>query len=531
MKIADKQDVYETRGQERKMPIARYKFDLKEVLFCFYCFAVLSASIVGAISDGDRYGLLLFFFLVVYTSISITPKVRGWVQGLSLEATSSDAKTKIKVFSIASGIFLFMALVYFLGIYPGCFENDSIDQYAQAITGNYNDWHPVWHTILAFTLPLKLTGVPASIILFQIFFFSLLFGYMALTFYVFAGPVFTWVVTILLLLCPFTFQILMYAYKDNAFSMAALASMLFSAQIYLTEGKWCRKPYRIVLLASMLACTTLFRHNGILLSLPLLIALFPVMQRKKWLLTTVMTVLIILLIRGPLYSHLGVRKPDKRILETTGLPLSIILSVSYKCPEKLDERVSLFVDDLMSVQPDWKSSYHMSGFNSVKSRGINNDAIERLGFFGIFQLMLNCFAKAPLQSFMSFVRVTIPVYGLEIPFVVEMGISDNDFGINYQGIQTIQHVAEFYSDLISKTPVRILFSCIGTTILIMLAFMLFKTDFKRKEELKRFFLCTPILVYDFATMLLLSGHDVRFFFASFLVCPVVVLLMGSSRTS
>ena len=435
-----------------------------------------------------------------------------------------------KIFVVASGIALVACLIFFLGFYPGCFEEDCFSQYSQAVSGTYNDWHPVWDTLLVFTLPMKLTGGwTGSIVLFQIVCFSLLFGYMADTFYIFAGTTFTRIVMTLLLFCPFTLRILMYPWKDNAFSMASCASMLFTAHIYLTEGKWCRKSYRLILLAFMLTCSALFRHNGILFSFFLLIALIPVMQRNMWLLTASSTVLMILLIRLPLYSHLTVESPDKRILETTGLPLSIIVSTAYKCPEKLDEQTKHFVNEMLNKQSDWESHYHMSGFNSIKSRGVNNDAIERAGIDGIIRMTFRCFAKAPWQSIMAFVRVTIPVYGFEIPCDIDMDIIDNEFGIGYHGIKAIKRTAEFYAFLFSKTPLRVFFNCIGTTILVMLAFILFKTNFKYWEDLKRLFLCVPILAYDFGTMLLLTGHDVRFFFVNFLVCPVVVLLMGSSK--
>ena len=41
-------------------------------------------------------------------------------------------------------------------------------QLEQAITGKYNDWHPVWHTIIFFTIPIKIFKVPVAIIGMQV---------------------------------------------------------------------------------------------------------------------------------------------------------------------------------------------------------------------------------------------------------------------------------------------------------------------------------------------------------------------------
>jgi hypothetical protein len=61
--------------------------------------------------------------------------------------------------------------------------------------------------------------------------------------------------------------------------------------------------------------------------------------------------------------------------------------------------------------------------------------------------------------------------------------------------------------------------------LAMLAFMLGRSNLRRWVEWKRLFLCLPVFVYNFGTMLLLSSIDYRFFYETFLLCPLVILIM------
>lgn len=44
-------------------------------------------------------------------------------------------------------------LVKYLAYYPGAFSTDSIEQLGQVYSGHYNDWHPVFQTILALGCP------------------------------------------------------------------------------------------------------------------------------------------------------------------------------------------------------------------------------------------------------------------------------------------------------------------------------------------------------------------------------------------
>ena len=504
-----------------------------EIIFGTYFLLVMAVSAYAA-SSTSIFSKNFIAVFILYTVFSLVPRIHRGIQKVSFDpCLNVSKKKKLCVFGIASLSCYIVLIICFIANYPGSFPGDSLGQYKQAMTGVYNDWHPVWHTLLIFTLPLKLTnGWIGSIVFFQIVYFSLLIGYMAVTIYKYAGKCYAFISVAFILLSPFTLEIVMYPWKDVAFAIASGFCMLYAINIYFTNGEWGNKFYRIVLLAFMLASATLFRHNGVLFSFFLLVALFFFLQKRKWLLLVVSTAFIFAFVKFPVYTYFKVEKPPYRVMETTGLPLSVILNVAKECPDRVNEHTIEFVSKMMSVQPDWKKYHNISGLNSVKYRKFDYDAIENEGVKNILVMMFHCFSVAPKQSIMALYGLTTPVYSLEHSCVSGSGIQENDVGIVYTGNKRLLDIENKYLyGIIIKTPLRFVFACLGSTILIMLAFILFKSNLKNMDDWKRIFLCLPIFTYNFGTMLFLSGNDARFFYVSFIICPLVVLIMCGKRES
>lgn len=519
----------EIKQTNKERFVAYIRNSWTEFLFGIYLFLIFAAGIQVSSMPGkrNRQGDISFEMLGLCVIVLLVPKIRKLVQKISFSPPADvSIKQKWKVFGIAAGITFAVLLFWFAGCYPGSFSPDSIEQYEQAVSGNYDDWHPVWHTLLSFTLPLKLTHWNAAIILFQIVSFSLITGYFAFTIYLYSGVLYAGIASALILLSPFTLSIVMFPWKDTAFAMASCLCMLYSIHIYFTKGEWCGKRWKIILFAFMLTNATLLRHNGILFTFFLMAALFFFMPERKWFSLVAMTLLFIALIRFLLYPLLDVTKPGNRVTETSGLPLSVITYVAKAAPEKLDKKTLEFVKDMMKSQPDWKKFYSLSGFNSVKYRGVNFEAIEQVGFSGIWKMTFRCFRRAPEQSLRAAVGLTIPVYGLEVASRTFGGIVKNDAGLVQKGNKIIKSFGKKYTSLIFGTPLQYLFLHIGMTILAMIAFVLFKTDFKSPVDWKRILFFIPIFAYDFGTMLFLTGPDNRFFYVNWFICPLIILIFG-----
>ena len=132
---------------------------------------------VMSVEMRKRFYIVSIAETILLALIYVCPILLRWAEKISIvpENESLTKKDKIKIFLRAWMITLSAFFIMYLIFYPGGFSDDNIVQYAQAMGYmNYSDWHPVIHTLLMFTLPLKLTGGWAgSINLLQIIIFSL----------------------------------------------------------------------------------------------------------------------------------------------------------------------------------------------------------------------------------------------------------------------------------------------------------------------------------------------------------------------
>ncbi len=469
--------------------------------------------------------------VILVIALLVCPRLLSWTDGLSIsrdsEALAGTARAKffLKSWLATFGIFLLMYAIF----YPGGFSFDSFNQYEQAIgMKKYNDWHPVLHTLFSFTLPLKLTGGwVGSIVLFQIVLASLALAYMTLTIAEFGNRKYSILFLAYILLNPATLAIMMYPWKDVAFAVAAMLSMIFAVRAYFSGGKSLESPANMFLFIVFISSATIFRHNAILFTFPLLIAVLFCAGRKQKIIIVTGCCVFIAAVRFVLYPYLDVQKPGNRVVETTCMPMTVIANAVNEAPEKLDKDI---IDFLYSVAPkeQWQEHYVTGSFNSVKFRGINSEPIENAGHAVILGMMLRCFIQAPYASLRGFAVLTKIVYS--IFGFNDWGISpktgDNDYGIDKGGIRPLQSMFYLYAQ-VTRAILKQFFWHIGVLLLALVILILAKAD------LMKFCLAVPVIAYDFGTMLFLGGNDFRFFYVTYLVFPlaVLVLLRGGESES
>ena len=282
-------------------------------------------------------------------------------------------------------------------------------------------------------------------------------------------------------------------------------------------------------MALMLASASILRHNGILFSIPLLAALYFLLPKRAFFLLALTSCLIVGAVKVPLYSYLDVSKPGKRVTETMGLPLSVILNVAKECSECLDNQTSIFVKKITSAQPNWKETYNINmGFNSIKYNGINFSLIEKTGRLTITKMALQSVLSAPKQTILSFIGLTNIVFGINGTAQINQSIEPNKFGINWNGNNHIKSFQSNYKILIQKSLLTYILCSVGFPIFMIISFIIFKFNHNLQNRM-RIALCTPLLIYSFGTMLFLSGNDVRFFYLTHLTAPVAILLLSANK--
>ena len=465
--------------------------------------------------------------ILLIASVFIARKLLNISGGLRI-IPDNDALTeagKAKFFLKSWLVSFIVFILMYAAFYPGGFSPDSINQYEQAAGfKHYNDWHPVLHTLITFTLPLRLFGGWAgSIVLMQIVIASLALSYSSLVIAETGNRKYAAIFLAYTLLNPLTLAIIMYPWKDVAFAISAMLCMTFAVKVYFSGGGWLKRPRNVVLFVLFMSSATIFRHNGILFTFPLLAAVMLRADKNTGIMAAGGCIALVLAVRLVLYPCLGVAKPGYRITETTLAPMTVMLNAAYEAPDRVAPDIKDFI--VKAAGENWRDNYVVGSFNSVKFKGISRDVIEEAGYTKIFGMTARCLRDAARPSIRGFAALTLMVYGICGPaeWAIYPGITENDYGIDYGGIRPLRLLFRAYYE-ICRLFLKPVFYHIGILLLITIMLILSRADFMR--------MCfaLPILAYDFGTMLFLGGNDFRFFWCTYLVVPLVILVLLRNGT-
>lgn len=420
-------------------------------------------------------------------------------------------------------------LVYFIACYPGGWSDDSFNQYFQAVDGQYSDWHPVLHTLLAFKLPLTLTGGwIGSVVLLQILCFTGVIGYacQAIRRYFGAGRAF--IAMAWILLNPLVMMTSMHPWKDVAFAICALLLVTYALQTVVTRGKWLRKPVNMILFAVVAVLTCIFRHNGILFTGPVVLGMLLLLSWKRALALCLGIVVLFAAVKGPVYMLLDVEKPEQRQVETLGLPMTVIGAVASRNPEALDEETKEFVYRVAPKEV-WEEEYIMGDYNAVKfDDRTDNGVIEEYGTAKVLSMMLRCVKAAPRTALSSLIGLTKQLYAFQNAssiFAYPRVVGKHDVIKQVPNIP-LMRVLKTYGDGVINHLSHI-FLHLGIQHYILLAFTLAKIRLKRKTDISKLLVVLGVFFYNFGSGLLLTSYgDIhRFFFYTFPLMPVLLLML------
>lgn len=501
------------------------------LLLILYSIFVFSTAVITS-SNFSKFYFIISEMLIIVLSVIICPIIIKTLSKISIK------QSKQKIRNQKSQLFLKLAFyiiplcllfVYYLAYYPGGFSPDSISQYTQAINNQYSDWHPVIQTLFAFKLPLTLTGGwIGSIVLFQIICFSAVLGYSFNTIYKFTNLKYTVLSIIFLLFNPQLGYIAMYPWKDISFAIGALLLLTYSLRIYFTKGDWIKKPLNTVVFIITASLTTLFRHNALLFTIPLIIAVLLYMTKKRGLIICISVIVLCLGIKLPLYSAIGVTSPDKRQIETLGLPMTIIGAVVTHTPEALDAETREFAYKVAPKEV-WEEKYKDGSYNAVKwDDRTNNDVIEEYGTQKVISMMFKSINASKRVALTSLIKLTEASYSVTDDYddFIYPGIAENQYGITQSINGRAAAICEAYRDFI-KDFLSYPFLHLGFLHLILIVSVLSKCRLNKIKNWKKILFVIPIFAYNLGTTVLLTGIDdaTRFFFYSFLLIPTSLIFL------
>lgn len=471
-------------------------------------------------------------FLAVQAIVAIPLCFLGvWLCGRLKLSQGPERPLGKKALAFCGGVFLISFLIFFLAQvthWPGAFSSDSIVQYEQVLKGQYNNWHPVMHTWLFFWIPLKLFhGQPYGIILMQIIGFCAALAYLYSVLYRRGCPwpfmVLSWIYITANLN---TIYILLFPWKDSAESIFALVLFTYLIQVYATKGEWLKKWYHLAAFSLVAFLANGMRHNAILLVASIILILFSFLKniRRSLLICTAALLVGTWIWSGPVMALGKVEEPGKRVVETVGLPMTVLSHVYMYDRDVMSDDAKAFMSSL-ATEEQWESNYEDGDFNSIK--WISPDTLElvnQAGYQTILRYTLEAIRSAPRTAAEGFIALTALVYGFDGPdgYLIIPYIADSNL---ISGLEKplMANLESTYRLVCEYTPVKYLFCYIGIVILLLLFMAVGKLG---NGNLSKVFMVLAPMAYNFGTMLLLSGSDFRFFHFNFvIIVPLLFIIL------
>lgn len=442
-------------------------------------------------------------------------------------------KTSVLKRVLVNGCFYFIPLAvflfYFIACFPGGWSDDSFNQYTQAIQNQYNDWHPVLHTLLAFKLPLTLTGGwIGSVVLLQVLCYSGAMGYACNVIKKHFGMIWALVAMVWMVLNPLVMMTSMHPWKDVGFAICALLLAAYALQAVATKGQWLHRWQNLICFGLVAVAASIFRHNGILFVAPVVLAMALFLSWKRALTLCLGVVLLFAVVKGPVYGLVGSEKPAQRQVETLGLPMTVIGAVASRNPAALDAETREFVYRVSSKEV-WEEKYILGDYNAIKYDDLtNNDVIEEYGRGKVISMMIRTTVSDPKNALSGLVALTKQLFGFSgaaMEYALPRVVGQHDV-IKQTPNLSMMKVLKTYSQAVNKFLSHT-FLHLGIQHFILLAFVLAKVKLKKRLDLSKLLVVLGVFCYNFGSGLLLTsyGDIYRFFFYTFPLMPVLLLML------
>lgn len=468
------------------------------------CFALFSLLVYGALCAGCRR-----------------------LSGCAPKSRPRRKDVDLRVYGLAFGIALFIFGCTFAACYPGGVNYDVSNQWRQAHSGEFNNWHPVFHTLLIWLVTRVRDSYSFGVVV-QLVVFAALMARLPAVLHKHGVP--AWLALTVHGITAASLPVrntLMYLGKDSVMTMGVLVLTAQTFEILFTKGEWLKKPLRAVSMGLALGVVTLTRINALLWVAPYLACLFFAWKplRRRTALAACVMLALLAIIEGPVYGALDVVYPDNTVEEMVGLPMTVLGDTKQREPDKLDAETSAFLATLASEEA-WQNTYTLHSYNSIKFT-YERELIKNTPLSDILSMALRSAAAAPRTAFEA-------VNGLT-DLVWDVTGQDEGYRLvrNSGDIAELQFKSEWLNRLGEKlskafelpmqlAPLRWLTCNIGVQLLLLLLTTLWALY---RRGVRALVLALPTLLYNLGTMLLLCGNDARFFHFSMTVSLAAILCL------
>lgn len=350
-------------------------------------------------------------YLVISLIEIILPKLEKTIE------TKKERKIKNrKVFFIVLIVLLLCWLPYYLSYFPGGIYSDTTTTINQVLGAPLNNHNPILYALIikAFVmLGMKIQGsLQLGIELFSIFqvlIMAITFAYFV--YWLYKKKISTKYLVIITLFFGFCRLVPLYAvslWKDTPFCIALFWYILFIAETIMQNGKNLEKIRNVILYILLLILVAFLRSNGIYIAILTTIILLFIYRKnviktlKKFAISSIITIMLIWVIQGPIYKHYGL---STEFVENLGVPVQQICYVVAKDGNITEEQKN-FISQMCSIEVI-KENYTPCIVDSIKwNPNFSNDFLENnKGEF--FKVWFQIFLQNPMSYVKAYLINTI----------------------------------------------------------------------------------------------------------------------------
>jgi len=386
-------------------------------------------------------GLYLIFSRTIF-SIYVFLEGKNLVYESSSKGSTSRPRAGI-VFLFSFVAISFVFYLWYLYDYPGCITNDSNWQLKQILgTSPLSNAHPLIHTLLVkvfFELGLLLhngsqNGAVATYTVFQFLAMAAIFSYVVTVLYrMKVKKLAVLAVFLFFILVPYHGFYSVTIWKDTLFAgiTLVLCAVLLQTQLSLEKSERLRiGEYLSLFVISLLFC--LLRGNAFyayILFAPCLF-FFAIKKDRTTALLPFAVLLAAVLIKGPLFTHLGIAPSD--IMESLSIPTQHISRAITDGAELSDEQYSLLseVIDVDSISTAYDPT--LSDPIKILVWEKNNQDFIAENKFQFLKLWFDLGLDNPVSYFNAQIDQTL---GYWYPPLVNWVISEDSF-MSSSGLET-----------------------------------------------------------------------------------------------
>ena len=223
----------------------------KKILLFVFAFLFSAAFLFsikgpqGFLFDNSIFTIIVVYLGSILTFSSFILVILSLLLKVEIKIDARHvSKFKIIYYAVPS---ILVWLLYFTAFYPAGMTPDSLAQWDQAHTGQFNDWHPLIYTWFIMVLTFVWDS-PAIVSLAQILIMAFIFGYAAYRFEALGvNKKVIWVVTVLFALSPINGIYSITIWKDVLYSAFLLFFSMVILNIVATKGKWLESYMNISL--------------------------------------------------------------------------------------------------------------------------------------------------------------------------------------------------------------------------------------------------------------------------------------------